>query len=214
MFTVFVIGNIASGKSTAARYLAQQGGRLIDLDQLAKDLYQPGSDVVDELCEAFGREVLDEDGGINTKALAQVAFATPESVATLNGIVHPRVLQQLGDLLVPPYCCTAAEPTNPFTVVEISVAADFVQAFPLADEIIAITAPLDIRRDRAIARGMTGDDFDQRAAAQPTEDELCAMASYIIDNTLADDSLFIALDEWLAQRGFADRVDASCEDNL
>lgn len=201
MYTVFVIGNIASGKSTASRYLAQKGGRLIDLDQVAKDLYQPGSDVVLELVEAFGHRVLDFDGGIDRRELARVAFSTPESVATLNGIVHPRVLKHLGDLIVPPYCCTASEPANPFTVVEISVAADFTEAFPLADEIMAITSPLDIRRARAIERGMTPFDFDQRAAAQPSEDELCAMATYRIDNSAADRTLFEALDEWLALRG-------------
>ena len=51
MITFFLIGNIASGKSTAARYLERRGAMRIDLDQLAKDLYQPGSAVVDAIAE-------------------------------------------------------------------------------------------------------------------------------------------------------------------
>ena len=49
MFTVFVLGNIASGKSTACRYLKSHGAMLIDLDELAKSLYVPGSDIVNAL---------------------------------------------------------------------------------------------------------------------------------------------------------------------
>ena len=54
MFTVFVLGNIASGKSTACRYLESRGAMLIDLDDLAKSLYVPGSDLVGALAEEFG----------------------------------------------------------------------------------------------------------------------------------------------------------------
>ena len=51
MFTVFVLGNIASGKSTACRYLESHGAMLIDLDELAKSLYVPGSEIVNALGE-------------------------------------------------------------------------------------------------------------------------------------------------------------------
>ena len=52
MFTVFVLGNIASGKSTACRYFKSRGAMLIDLDELAKSLYVPGSDVVNAFAAA------------------------------------------------------------------------------------------------------------------------------------------------------------------
>ena len=74
-------------------------------------------------------------------------------------------------------------------------------AFNLADEIIAITAPADIRRMRAIERGMSAEDFDARAALQPSEEELCSLASLVIDNAAGDDSLFAALDAWMADKG-------------
>lgn len=201
MYTVFVIGNLASGKSTAAKYLAQQGGRLLDLDQMAKDLYQPQSAVLSAIADAFGDDVLDEDGALRTWVLARRAFASPEATAELNGIVHPVLLQKLGDVLVEPCGCGLSQPTYPFTVVEVSVADAFTEAFPLADEIIAITAPLDIRRQRAIERGMTADDFDRRAEVQPSEKELCALASTVIDNSAGDDALFRTLDAWLDEHG-------------
>lgn len=205
MYTVFVIGNLASGKSTASRYLAARGGRHIDLDQLAKDLYQPGTAIVANLQDAFGADIVDEDGYVRTGVLAVRAFASPEATQVLNSIVHPVLLQRLGDMLVEPCGCGVTGPTYPFTVVEISVAQSFTDAFPLADEIIAITAPLELRCARAVARGMREDDFLRRAAAQPSEAEICSLATRVIDNTAADESLFEALDAWLAERGFDDR---------
>ena len=78
---------------------------------------------------------------------------------------------------------------------------------------MAITAPVEMRRGRAIERGMDGEDFDSRAALQPTEDELCALASVVIDNTAADDSLYSALDAWLEQRGLqADQPSLGLDD--
>lgn len=76
-------------------------------------------------------------------------------------------------------------------------------AFGLADDVIAITAPLGVRRTRAIERGMRPDDFDRRTEIQPSEDALCALAGTVIDNTCADDGLFTALDAWLDQHDMA-----------
>ena len=69
MFTVFVLGNIASGKSTACLYLESHGAMLIDLDELAKSLYVPGSDIVNALAEEFCWDILDEEGGIRRNVL-------------------------------------------------------------------------------------------------------------------------------------------------
>ena len=95
MFTVFVLGNIASGKSTACRYLESHGAMLIDLDELAKSLYVPGSDIVNALAEEFGWDILDGEGGIRRNVLAARAFASPDTVARLNGIVHPVLILSL-----------------------------------------------------------------------------------------------------------------------
>ena len=202
MYSVFVIGNIASGKSAACRYLASKGGLSIDLDELAKSLYVPGSDLVCNLADAFGWDILNPDGGVNKALLAVRAFSTPEDTATLNAIVHPVLVDQLAARLLEPICCTVSPLHNPFAVVEVSAPRDFADGFGLADEVIAITAPLSVRRQRALKRGMDEADFDRRVEIQPTEDELCSMASLVIDNDIDDDGLFKTLDAWLASHGF------------
>ena len=201
MYTVFMIGNIASGKSTASRYLESLGARRIDLDAMAKDLYIPGSALVSDIADAFGWDVLDENGFIRSTVLAERAFGTPDQIKRLNDLVHPVLLMQLSSTLLPVNCCSALIPSFPLTVVEVSAAASFTDAFGLADEVMAITAPVEVRRLRAVERGMSEEDFDARATCQPTEEELCSLASFVIDNTAADDSLFRALDDWAASRG-------------
>ncbi|MDY2776848.1 MAG: dephospho-CoA kinase [Collinsella sp.] len=201
MFTLFLLGNIASGKSTAARHLERRGALRIDLDELAKSLYQPGSSIVSEIADAFGWDVLAADGGIDRARLARRAFASPEDTARLDAIVHPVLIEQLAHRLIPANCCSVMVPDHGLAVVEVSAPAGFADAFPLADEIIAITAPKEVRRDRAIERGMSPEDFDARAACQPSEDDLRALATRVIDNARGDGSLFDALDAWLAERG-------------
>ncbi|OUN46874.1 dephospho-CoA kinase [Collinsella sp. An7] len=205
MFTLFVIGNLASGKSTATRYLASRGARRIDLDQLAKDLYVPGSDVVAALADAFGSDILDENGAVRPRVLAERAFATPEQTRALNDIVLPLVYERLNNMLLPCACMATERSLPALTVVEVSLAREFSYAFPLADEIMAITAPLEVRIARAVERGMSEDDAENRAALQPSEEELCGLANTVFDNTAGDDSLFLALDEWLACHGFDNR---------
>ena len=200
MHTAFVIGNIASGKSTATRYLESLGAWRIDLDAEAKRLYQPGSPVVGELVKAFGCEILSGEGGIIPRELAARAFSDPDHARTLQSIVYPALLQHLSNLLLP-CACSPMTPSAPMlAVVEISVAKDFTDAFGLADDVLAITASLETRRARAQERGMSLADFDRRAALQPSEEELCKLANVVIDNELGDDSLFRELDAWLSSR--------------
>lgn len=205
MYTAFLIGNIASGKSTAAKYLESHGAYRLDLDQMAKDLYLPGSPVLKALSAHFGDDILDHDGSLIRPVLARKAFSTPEGASQLNAIVHPILLKQLALSLQKAALRTdKAAPT--LTVVEVSVPQDFTSAFDLADEIVAITAPLDVRRSRAVARGMSPDDFDRRALRQVSEDTLVSYANTVYDNSVADDGLFAWLDRWMSDRGLLPAV--------
>lgn len=201
MYTLFVIGNIASGKSSACRYLSSLGGQFIDLDELAKSLYIPGSDLVGAIADEFGWDVLCEDGSVDRRLLASRVFCDESRAQRLNELVHPYLLQQLGLRLVPAHCCTVLNPFFPFTVVEISVPKAIEDAFSLADDIVAIHVPLAVRRSRAIGRGMEPTDFDDRASVQPSDEELEAMANIVIDNSGPAESMFHQLKELLVRRG-------------
>ena len=196
MTTVFLIGNIASGKSTAARYLETLGARRIDLDALCKELYVPGSDLLRQLAEAFGADVLDAEGALRTRVLARRAFANASATKQLEAIVYPVLKTRVKVLL------SAADERDAsgLTIVEVSAPASFTDVFYLADEVLAIMAPYAVRRERAISRGMEPSDFEARAAVQPTDDDLRALATQVIVNDGDDRALYHALDAWLARR--------------
>lgn len=201
MYSIFLIGNIASGKSSAARYFGSRGARVIDLDRACKDMYVPGSPLVDDLVQEFGLSILLPDGSVDRQALADRAFCDSASVAVLNETVHPYIAKYVADILLPSNCCSTLVPEFPLTVVEMSVPEQYSELFPLADEVVAITCDPHVRCERAIARGMTACDVSARMDAQPPEEFLCSMASTVIVNDGSEQELYAKLDAWLSNRG-------------
>lgn len=204
MFTAFFIGNIASGKSSATRYLESCGAVRLDLDQMAKDLYVPGSPLLSSISDEFGADVLGEDGRLRNAVLAERAFCSPERSARLNALVYPALLDSLKGVLAE----LDAAPSIPgcFTVVENSNASGFRESLSLADEVVVISVPLPIRRERALGRGMALEDFEARAAVQPSDEELLGLADTVIDNSSTAHDLERRLDSWMFERGVGPAV--------
>jgi dephospho-CoA kinase len=84
-------GGIASGKSTVARLLAARCAVVIDADRLARDIVEPGQPALAELVARFGATILTDDGRLDRKRLAAIAFADPAARADLGRITHPRI---------------------------------------------------------------------------------------------------------------------------
>jgi dephospho-CoA kinase len=100
MKVIGLAGRAGSGKSTIARYLAQDAAiEWIDLDEVAWGTYALGTDVYNRLVEAFGDDILSESGEIDRVRLAQIAFATREARQTLNELVHPAVSEAVGAII-------------------------------------------------------------------------------------------------------------------
>lgn len=91
MRVIGLTGGIASGKSTVAELIAAHGIPVIDADQLSRDAVLPGTEALGRIAEAFGEKVLNADGTLDRKALADIIFADPESRRTLEGILHPAI---------------------------------------------------------------------------------------------------------------------------
>ena len=167
MYVVFLAGGIASGKSTVARELERLGCWRVDLDRISREVLEPGTDTTAAVAEAFGRDLLDpETGALDRGLLARRAFASPEEAALLEAIELPAITQRLTDVLASSRCAEV-EPTC--CVVEVPLLDRIEGMRDLADEVVVVCAPLALRRVRAIGRGMDGDDFDARAANQPSD---------------------------------------------
>lgn len=198
MYTVFLAGGIASGKSSVARELERRGAWRIDLDQVSRAVLEPGSDCLPELARAFGDDLVDpQTGELDRGLLARRAFADAESCALLEKIEMPHIRRMLVRMLEGEGCCLTAPAV---CVVEVPLLDRVEDMLDLADEVVCVTCPVEVRRVRAIGRGMDGADFDRRVANQPSEEYLCEHADTVLDNSGAPEELARALDAWWGSR--------------
>jgi len=103
MLRVGLTGDLGSGKSTVARMLAERGAVVLSSDEMGRAMMQPGERAYAQIVETFGREVVAEDGSLDRKKLAALAFdAKQPRIEELNAIIHPAVIdaqvKQLAEL--------------------------------------------------------------------------------------------------------------------
>jgi dephospho-CoA kinase len=95
MLIVGLTGGVASGKTAVSQVLKEEGAYIIDADQIARELVQPHKPAWNELIRAFGREILQENGSIHRKRLADKVFTDPRQRKLLNQILHPRIKEEM-----------------------------------------------------------------------------------------------------------------------
>jgi dephospho-CoA kinase len=194
MYTVMISGGIASGKSYAADYLsAKYNTALVKLDDVAKELMYPGSDLNLQVASAYGDDVLDEDGAIIRPLLAERAFATDTASEALNKITQPAIEQYLTDYLVAPYCTTIRPD---FCIVEYPLLATIPKLREYADVVLVIIAPYSQRVQRMFNRGMDETDALHRIAIQPTDGDYELYAHFVINNDETKEAFEARLDAW------------------
>ncbi|NUV63534.1 dephospho-CoA kinase [Streptomyces sp. CAI-85] len=175
MLTVGLTGGIGAGKSEVSRLLVACGAVLIDADRIAREVVAPGTPGLAAVVEAFGAEVLAEDGGLDRPRLGSIVFADPEKLAVLNGIVHPLVGARSREL-------EDAAPEDAVVVHDVPLLTENGLA-PFYDVVIVVDADPRTQLDRLVRlRGMTEDDARARMAAQATREERRKIADIVIDN--------------------------------
>ena len=90
-FRVGLTGGIASGKSTAAKFFGALGVPILDSDQVARDVVEPGQPPLERLVERFGRKILTVDGHLDRPALRDIVFSDPKARADLEALTHPAI---------------------------------------------------------------------------------------------------------------------------
>lgn len=91
MFLVGLTGGIAAGKSTVADLWQSLGADVIDADELAREVVEPGSQGLAAIAEEFGASVLNADHSLNRSALAEIVFADVQKRRQLESITHPLI---------------------------------------------------------------------------------------------------------------------------
>lgn len=116
MKAVGLTGGIASGKSTVAGLLRDQGVPVIDADRVSREVVAPGSAGLAEIVRAFGPQVLAADGSLDREALGRRVVADAEDRRRLEAITHPRIAAEIGRALD-----TCAAEGAPVAVVEAAL---------------------------------------------------------------------------------------------
>jgi dephospho-CoA kinase len=191
MTLVALTGGIAAGKSTVADRLALHGALVIDADQVAREVVEPGTEALQAIVREFGPTVLTVDGMLDRAALASLVFPDSDARAKLNAIVHPAVKKRSQELFAD------AQRQEPGRVL--------VYAVPLVAEsgrrdefdlVVVVDAPRATRIDRLIThRGMTRQEATARVNAQASDEARRAIADVLLDASGTLDNTVAAADE-------------------
>jgi dephospho-CoA kinase len=174
---VGLTGGIGAGKSTVADLLAERGAVIVDADEVARAVVEPGQPALSKLVERFGSGVLDADGRLDRSALAKLAFVDDESRRDLEAITHPAINDEFSRRV-------ADAPTDAVVVLDVPLLVESPQARKRGYQtVIVVEAPREVRLTRLEARGVDRADAEARMSAQVGDEERRKLATYIVDNS-------------------------------
>ena len=172
MLRVGLTGGIGAGKSEVARIFARLGANIVDADQLAREVVEPGTTGFAEVAQRWPQVI--RDGAIDRPALAAIVFADAGEREALNAIVHPRVRARAAEIEAGVKDGIAVQ------VVPLLFESDY---WKQCDVTIVVVAPLEMRIARVQARdGVGREDVAKRMAAQIDPEDARAKATYVIEN--------------------------------
>jgi dephospho-CoA kinase len=190
MLRVGLTGGLGSGKSTVATILRECGARVIESDALGRALMQPGQPVFQAIVQHFGRQVLLEDGTLNRRVLADIAFQQGRA-RELSLLVHPAVIaaqeKWMRELFARhPGAVAVVESALIFEAERDGTVPGWRKRF---DTVILVTAPLELRIERFLAKAASNEnrialraDAEARIATQIPDEEKVPFCDIVLEN--------------------------------
>ncbi len=174
-----VTGGIASGKSTVSAMLEELGSPIIDFDQLARDVVEPGQPAYQQIVDYFGRQVLAEDGTLDRKALSDIVFKDMEKRKKLESFTHPAIF----DLFAQKVSALTAEDHDAVIQVAVPLLLELNLQY-MFHKILVIHIPPEEQIQRLAERdGISHDEAANILKAQLPIDEKTGYADFVIDNS-------------------------------
>lgn len=171
-------GNIGSGKSTVAAMLREAGIPVLDADRISREVTAPGGRAYDDVVQAFGGEIVREDGSIDRKRLGEIVFADPASRERLERITHPAILEAMREAIA-----GIVREGHRAAVVEATLIHESGRK-GLFDAVISVTCDRETAISRLAARdGMSRIQAEARLRAQMDAERKAGASEYVIDNS-------------------------------
>jgi len=192
LVVIGLTGGIASGKSTAARYLAEKGAHMIDADKLGHRIYEAGRPAFDKVVAAFGDDVVGGDGEIDRRVLGGKVFGSPEQLKRLTDIAWPEIRAMATEEI-----SQARRQGASIVVLEAAVLLEANWQSDV-DEVWVVTVEPEVAIARATARdGVDEAAVQARIDAQLSNAERIALSDVVIANGGSEAELLSKLDaEW------------------
>jgi len=178
MLKIGLTGGIGAGKTVVSDYFQHLGVAVLDTDIIAREVVQPGSEVLQQLAQCFGNDILNPAGALQRERLRAKVFSDPTKKQTMEDIIHPairqRLLQQLETL--------ASAATSPYCIIVIPLLLEK-NWQALVDRVLLVLAPEQEKIKRIKARQeISHDEIQQIMLAQASDDQRRAIADDILDN--------------------------------
>lgn len=177
MITVGLTGGIGSGKSTVAALLAREGFAVVDADQIARQIMEPGSPVLGQVAREFGEDIVRDDASLDRAKLAQRAFGTEEATQRLNAITHPAIRAESARQFD-----EARRRGEPVVIYDMPLLVDLGLHRDMDLTVVVDVDPEERVRRLAASRGIAEADARARIARQIPDAQRLAAADVVIDN--------------------------------
>ena len=181
MPVVGLTGGIASGKSTVCGFFQAAGARILDADQMARQVVMPGEPAWRAIVDHFGKSILKPDGALDRAALGEIVFRDKMQRTVLEGIIHPRVRQAM--IAATAHLSSAEPGCLIIQDVPLLLETGMHRNQGLA-EIIVVYLPETVQIERLIKRdGINREQALRRVRAQMPMEEKRKLATIVIDNS-------------------------------
>jgi dephospho-CoA kinase len=174
MTVVGLTGGIGMGKSTSASLLGERGIPVVDTDDLARQVVEPGQPALAEIRQVFGENAIAADGKLQRKQVAEMVFSDDAKRRQLEAILHPKIRERwlaqvrswreqriaIGVVVIP-------------LLFETDAAAQF-------DAVVCVACSAASQRKRLLGRGWSNEQIDQRIAAQWPAQKKMDLADYVV----------------------------------
>ena len=179
MLHVGLTGNIASGKSTAAAIFAELGAHVIDADRVVHGLLKAGTPTHHRIVDAFGKQILGEDGEINRKRLGQIVFSDADRRAQLNKLTHPAVEAEIVGRI------SDLEQSNSRGIIIVDAALMIeTGGYRIFHCLIVVACSPALQISRIMSRdGLAEADARARMESQMPMEEKVKLANYVVDTS-------------------------------
>ena len=181
-------GGIGSGKSTVANYIASKGIPVYIADEEAKKIMER-TDVKHNIQNLFPQFVLNDDNTLNRNKIAEFVFSNPDKLKLLNAIVHPAVKNDFSNWM-------KEHKDASFVIKEVAILFE-TGGHKDCDKVILITAPEDVRIERAMKRDNSSkESVLARIKNQLPEADKIKLSDFVVENTNLETTL-LKIDEIL-----------------